>query len=303
MKTVRNSLLATSALFALAIQPALAHRFWIVPSSTVLSGEKPWVTVDAAISNTLFFPDHAAPDLAAFTVTGPKGESVEIQNGNKGKYRTTFDLELAEPGTYRIATVRSSIMVSYEENGETKRERGTEQSLDLATLRTKPGFTMSRTNSRVETFVTAGEPTPLKPSGKGLELVTDKTHPNDLFAGEPVSFILHMDGKPAPKVEVTLVKGDGRYRSEAGEVKVTTDEAGKFEVKFPEAGRYWLNASVGAGGREGGGPPPAGPRPEGAKRPEGEGRGPAGARGPGGPGGAPAGDRATYTAVFEVLPE
>lgn len=313
MKSLRHSLIATAALLTFSLQPASAHRFWILPSSTVLSGENAWVTVDAAISNSLFFPDHAAPDLAAFTVVGPKGESVAIQNGNKGKYRSTFDVELATPGTYRIASVRDSVSVSYEENGETKRERGTEQTLDIAALKTKPGFTMSRNNSRVETFVTAGEPTPIKPTGKGLELVTDKTHPNDLFTGEAVSFILNLDGKPAAKCEVTLIKGDDRYRSEAGEVKVTTDETGRFEVKFPEAGRYWLTASVGAAGRGGpGGGEGSGPRPEGAaprgERPEGGQRGPGagGQRGPGGPGspsGAPSGDRASYTAIFEVLPQ
>lgn len=311
MKFLRLPIAASAAFFALSLQPAFAHRFWIVPSSTVLSGENPWVTVDAAISNSLFFPDHAAPDLSAFSVVSPSGKPVAIQNGSKGKYRSTFDVELNEPGTYRIGTVRDTISVSYEENGETKRERGTEQTLDLAALKTKPGFTMSRNHSRVETFVTSGEPTPIKPTGKGLELVMDKTHPNDLFSGEPVTFFLHLDGKPAAKCEVTFVKGDDRYRSEPGEVKVITDESGKFELNIPEAGRYWLTASAGAAGR--GGPPQGGGesnrpvRAEGAQRVEGGPRAEGGPRGNGGPGGpvsgTPAGDRSSYTATFEVLPQ
>lgn len=37
---------------------AQAHRAWMLPSSTVLSGEDPWVTVDAAVSNDLFYFEH-----------------------------------------------------------------------------------------------------------------------------------------------------------------------------------------------------------------------------------------------------
>src|SRR4051812_47665795 len=32
-----------------------AHRMWLLPSATVFSGTDGWVTVDAAVSNDLFF--------------------------------------------------------------------------------------------------------------------------------------------------------------------------------------------------------------------------------------------------------
>ena len=37
---------------------ANAHRAWMLPSATVLSGDEPWVTVDAAVSNNLFNLEH-----------------------------------------------------------------------------------------------------------------------------------------------------------------------------------------------------------------------------------------------------
>ena len=37
---------------------AQAHRAWMLPSATVLSGEEPWITVDAAVSNDLFYFEH-----------------------------------------------------------------------------------------------------------------------------------------------------------------------------------------------------------------------------------------------------
>jgi hypothetical protein len=244
MKTIHTRLFATSLLLACTLQPAAAHRFWLLPSSTVLSGEKPWVTVDAAISNSLFFPDHRAPALEAISVTGPDGSPVPLQNGSVGKYRTTFDVELTQPGTYSIATVRSTLIATWEDNGETSTWRGDAESFAAQNLKDKPGVRVNRNDSRVETFVTAGEPTTPKPSGKGLELLAGGNHPNDLFSGETVTLLLHGDGKPAANVEVTIVKGDDRYRNEAGETTVTTNEAGEFEFTFPEPGRYWLNATA-----------------------------------------------------------
>lgn len=37
---------------------AHAHRAWMLPSATILSGDAPWVTVDAAVSNDIFYFEH-----------------------------------------------------------------------------------------------------------------------------------------------------------------------------------------------------------------------------------------------------
>jgi uncharacterized GH25 family protein len=143
-------------------------------------------------------------------------------------------------------------------------------------------------NSRVEVFVTAGKPNKkaLEPTGVGLELAPI-THPNDLVVGEPASFQLLKDGKPATNLEVTLIPGGIRYRDQLNEAKLKTDAEGKFTTTFKAPGMYWMNATVGAAGR-----------PSGAGGPGGQGPG-----GPGGPMRMPAGDRASYTATLEVLPQ
>lgn len=273
MKTITKQILGVSALLALIAQPALAHRFWIIPSASVLSGDSQWVTFDAAISNSLFFPDHVAAPLASITVTGPDGSAVEIQNGKEGKVRTTFDIELTKPGSYRVATVREGLAASWKEGEETKRWRGAAKDFAAAGLKGKPELKVFENLSRTETVVTSGAPSAdaLKPTGKGLELVIGKNHPNDLVTGEKASFILHLNGKPAANTKVTLIKGDDRYRDEAGETSVTTDSNGSFEVSFPDAGRYWLNATI--------------ENPEGGEID-----------------GVPFSRRASYTTTFEVLP-
>ncbi|MES2706534.1 MAG: DUF4198 domain-containing protein [Verrucomicrobiota bacterium] len=274
MKTsLSRRLLTASALLALSVSPALAHRFWIIPSTSVLSGDDQWVTFDAAISNNLFFPNHHAAPLAGFTVTGPDGKTVEIQNGKEGQVRTTFDVKLTQPGTYKAATVRETLSAVWTENGEQKRWRGNAATFASEGIKDKPGVKVSQNVSRVETVVTSGEPSleALKPTGKGLELVVDKNHPTDLVKGEKVSFLMHFNGKPAAGLKVTLVKGDDRYRNDTGETSVTTNAEGRFEVTFPETGRFWLNATT-----EG----------EGTKLE-----------------GLPVASRSSYTTTVEVLPE
>ena len=107
----------------------------------------------------------------------------------------------------------------------------------------------------------------LKTTGKGLEL-EPITHPNDLVASEKGRFKLLLDGRPAAGVEVDVVLGGARYRAKGPELKVTTGADGVFEVTWPEAGMYWVEAAV---------------------RGKAEGSAPA--------------QNSTYVATFEVLPD
>jgi len=104
---------------------------------------------------------------------------------------------------------------------------------------------ITQQQSRNETFVTAGKPndTALKPTGEGLELVP-VTHPNDLFAGEPISFKFVLDGKPVPNLEVEVVPGATRYRNKRADTKFTTDKDGVLTMTWTDAGMYWMEASV-----------------------------------------------------------
>jgi uncharacterized GH25 family protein len=223
---------------------AQAHRAFIVPSETVLSATG-WITVDAAISNDLFYFNHAPMRLDNFKVIGPDGAAVAPETVNTGKVRSTFDQNLATSGTYKLAMVNDGLTAQYEgENGERKRWRGSTAMLSEIPANAR-NLQVSQMQTRVETFVTAGKPNDaaLKPTGNGLELVP-VTHPNDLFAGEPATFGFTLDGKPAAKLTVTVVPGASRYRNDQNATELTTDAAGKVSITFPSAGMYWLEAAV-----------------------------------------------------------
>ena len=250
MKTLLRPLCAAAALTAMLAAPmaAQAHRQWMLPSMTVLSGNDPWVTVDAAVSNDLFVFEHVPMRLDGLVITGPDGAAVAHQNAATGKYRSTFDVQLSKPGTYRIASVGDGVMASYKLAGEQKRWRGTVANLATAIPAGATDVRIVHSQRRIETFATVGEPTTeaLTPTGKGLELAA-VTHPSDLFAGETAQFRLLLDGQPAAGVEVTVIRGAGRYRDDPGEMKLTTAADGLLEINWEEPGMYWMEAEVRGG--------------------------------------------------------
>lgn len=237
----------TALLLAAALVPftAEAHRAWLLPSATVLSGNDPWITVDAAISNDLFYFEHMPMQLDGIVVTAPDGTSVAPQNAAKGRYRSTFDVQLAQPGTWKVASVGSGLTARYKLAGEQRRWRGTAEALAREIPAGATDVQVAETTRRIETFVTLGKPTlqAAAASGVGIELVP-VTHPNDLYAGEEASFRLLFDGEPAAGLEVEIVPGGNRYRDRTNELTVTTDAGGLFKVTWPEAGMYWLSAEL-----------------------------------------------------------
>ncbi|MEP6784690.1 MAG: DUF4198 domain-containing protein [Sphingomonadales bacterium] len=225
--------------------PAAAHRLWMLPSTTVVSGEESWVTFDAAASNDIFYPDHQ-PLRAEPEAIAPDGTAAKVENFGVGKFRSTFDLHLTKQGTWKLALVNGGVMGSYKQGGEEKRlPRGTTAD-KIASLIPADAteVKLAETSNRNEVFVTLGAPTNivLKPTGRGLEFVP-VTHPNDLVANEPAIFGFTVDGKPAAGLTVTLVPGGGRYRSAVGEMSLTTDAKGQVTVKWPAPGMYWVNAT------------------------------------------------------------
>jgi len=302
--TFKKRLLAVAAVgVALALpMTASAHRGWMVPSFTNLSGEGAWATIDAAVSNELFHPDHRPMRLDGVQVLAPDGTADKIQNSVTGQLRSVFDVQLSKPGTYKIFTATNSVMASYTENGEVKRFRGSAEDFAKQVPAGAADLKTIKMSSRNETFVTRDKPNTdaLKPTGKGLELVP-VTHPTDVVATEAATFKFVLDGKPAADLEVTFAPGGHRWRATPGEIKLKTGPDGAVKFTLPEPGMYWVNATVRSGetGRGPGGPGGG----------MGGGQGGPGGQGPGGPGGAPQGpaqplagngQSASYTAVIEA---
>jgi uncharacterized GH25 family protein len=242
-RRLKLALIAASvSLFAL---PAQAHRAWLLPSTTVLSGTDAWVTVDAAISNDLFYFEHHPMQLDGLSIEGPDGKTVAPENLSKGRYRSTFDVKLAQPGTYKLMVLNDGVFANYKLDGQNKRWRGKAEDLEKAIPANATDVKISESRGRIESFVSSGKPSTdtLKPTGTGLEMIP-VTHPNNLVAGEKATFRLVLDGQPASGVEVEVVPGGIRYRDKLNDSKAKTDESGTFSITWPGPGFYWMSASV-----------------------------------------------------------
>lgn len=257
-KVLKYTLVATAICLAL---PAQAHRAWLLPSATVLSGEEPWITVDAAVSNDLFYFEHFPLRLAGIgeaaaetetqngrapsplLISAPDGTLVEGLNGKTGRYRTTFDVHLTQKGTYKLAVASGRHMATYTNKGERARWMGELKDLQANLPASVEDLEVTQGNSRMEVFVTSGNlsDSVFQLTGKGLEL-TPITHPNDLYAGETAEFAFSLDGKPAANMKVTIIPGGNRYRDELGEMTMQTDANGRIDITWPSAGMYWLEA-------------------------------------------------------------
>ncbi|MBB4086403.1 DUF4198 domain-containing protein [Sphingomonas carotinifaciens] len=249
---MKRFLLVATALLSIPAAVS-AHRGWLLPSGTIFSGTDSWVTVDAAVSNDLFFFDHQPMRLDAMKVWQPDGTPGQLQNGATGRYRSVFDVKLDKPGTWKIGSENNAVMGSFKVNGEEKRigRRGPPRP-DMPPPLTVADIPANATDVKVteivnrnEIFVTAGAPTTtvFKPTGKGLEL-SPVTHPDELVAGEPAKFRFLVDGKPAANLKVTVIPGGKRYRDSENAMDLTTDAQGLLTVTWPAAGMYWLNATA-----------------------------------------------------------
>jgi uncharacterized GH25 family protein len=269
----RLALLAGATALSLA---AHAHRPWLLPSATLADGNAPTVSVDAAISEDLFEFDSFPLMLDTLRVTAPDGSAVTPDARVEARRRVSFDLKLAQKGTYRIAGVTDTAMASWKVGGETRRWRGAPAALAKEVPADAQDLQVTRQLARAETFVTNETPGPLAAAltNDGLEL-QPLTNPTDLSVGDASRFRVLLDGKPYANADVTLIRGGNRYRYKMGEVALKTDSAGEFSVAWPEAGRWWLG--INHGGRGPGAAAPAS-------------------------GGAPV-RRESYSATFEVLPK
>ena len=274
MSTLNKSLVAL-ALAGMALS-AQAHKPWLLPTSTLVEGKEAWVTIDAAISEGLFDVDHQPLKIDTVVITGPDGAKLEKQNVANGKMRNSFDLKLPKPGTYKIELVSKNVFGSYKNAaGEMKRFRGTEDTLAKDVPADATEVKLTRTDSRLETFVSTGDPdmAVFKTTGVGLEMVP-VTHPNDLRAGEKATWRFLLDGKPAANQGVSLIPGGVRYRGTLGEIRQNTDAKGELTFTLPAAGMYMVSSSWPAAAPQvQGQPPQMAPR------------------------------RASYAATVEILPE
>jgi uncharacterized GH25 family protein len=222
---------------------ASAARAFIVPSNTLVYGTNPVINFDAALGETLFNFDGRTLDISSLIIIAADGSSVKPDSITLGKLRNSFELSANQVGTYKVSLVNEMVMANYKDQGVSKRFRGTAAAFAKEVPANAEELQITESYGRIETYATNRNPSKgaFKLTGKGLEL-DPISHPNDIVDGEPATFRLVLDGKPAAGIAVTLVASGDRYRQQAGEQVFTTDVDGKVKIQWKGPGMYWLEA-------------------------------------------------------------
>ncbi|MCC5880600.1 MAG: DUF4198 domain-containing protein [Idiomarina sp.] len=248
-KMTTAALLSAVVFASLSSTPAHAHRAWILPQVTVVAGDEPMVSLEAAISNDIFVADYRPFNAQSLLAYDHAGQPIDLENVHSGRFRTLADLPLTTPGTYRVVSASAGLNARWVEADGTRggfpgRGQGfDDDALMDAIPEHADNVQISQVSRRIETFITHGAPRfdVIEPTGRGLEM-RYVTHPNDLFSGETAYFQLLIDGEPAAHTNVTLIKDGMRYRNQQQDLTITSNSNGELQIPFAEPGMYWLEA-------------------------------------------------------------
>ena len=219
------------------IAPVFGHQQWILPNFFYTNHEFPWLSLDHTWSDQRFVSERGSGTL--LSIIHPEGWHIGTSSTYVGQTRTVAEIELKEPGTYRIETDRpAEYLTQIEVNGKKRWVKKPKDQL--------PGKKIIQSEHKwfhTTTFVTVRKHTQsvLEATGVPLEIVP-LTHPNKIFVGRPFTLRVLSRGQSVPdqKVEVYSEMDSGHDAMLA----TVTNADGKCELIFPSHGRYLLTAKL-----------------------------------------------------------
>lgn len=212
---------------------AWAHVPYLAPAAAEPIRQR--VSLEAAFADRFFVPE-AKFDQSEFFVLTPRGVRQTPDELVMVTSRTIVDHKLTEAGTYRFSSGERYGAVFHQYQHQGKQHSSRDPHFVLPTGATLTAHFQSVT--RAETYLTTGKPNrqALQPSGQGLEIAFI-SHPNELFAGQPLQLQLLLHGQPLANASAELM-----WTTEADEAATASvgksDPAGKVTLPVARAGRY-----------------------------------------------------------------
>lgn len=225
------------AVLLLIAGPAAAHTGYLKPN-LFNTPQRDHVTVEASFTEEMFIPD-IVMKADDYHVVTPSGAKVQLAAVTYLRDLALFEVDLPEPGTYRVSTgVREGAkrkMALVGGKWEPVRER------EGAPAGARVADAQSITRSDV--YVSKGPVSDraLTPAGAGLEIIP-LSHPNRLDAGAALPVRLLLDGKPVAGAAISLQGSDLPDEEDTKAVAVTTDKDGKATIMLPKEGAFLLLA-------------------------------------------------------------
>ena len=239
LKQVATCILVVT-FFTAVITPIFGHEQQqqqrILPNFFYTNRESPWLGIEHTWDNQRFSEYGLATLL---WIIHPKGWLGRPSSIFVGQTRTVGEIELREPGTYRIETDHPvQYVTEFEVNGK---KRWVGKSKDQ--LPGKKILQSAHRWSQTTTFVTVKKYTKpvLEPTGAFLEIVP-VTHPNKIFVGKPFVVQVLSRGQSVTGQHVhAYSEMDSGHDATLAAV---TDADGECELIFPSPGKYLLTVNL-----------------------------------------------------------
>lgn len=216
-----------------------AHTPYLKPFSFDLSGRNT-VTLDGSFAEHFFVPEVAFAG-SIYKVTTPSGRQVNPDLLNILRSRVVVEHELKDEGTYRFTTGSrlGRVFRTYVLDGKRKRMRDPSKPLPEGA---EP-LDHFQSLTRAEAYVSKGAPTKtaLQPIGKGLEFIA-RTHPNEVYVGEPFNLRAHYDAAPLSNLKVDVYLGADQFSDEKAKWTLRSDAKGNFSFTPQQPGLYLIMA-------------------------------------------------------------
>jgi hypothetical protein len=212
-----------------------AHQKWLSPNFFVSEKGPVWLSFDVTWSDQPFAAEAGVGERPLWVVE-PSGKRAAPPHVFVGKTKSVAEVELTQPGTYRLESVDPvSYWTRIEEDGK---ERWIAKPKNEVT-----GAKITRSDlywSKAVAYVTLGEPTEIPPpdDAEPLAIRTD-SHPNQIRAGQPLELRVLSYGKPLGKAKIKVFSPDSAGHDPEQEIACDENGIAAFEAGSP--GRYLLS--------------------------------------------------------------
>ena len=218
---------------------ATAHQQWLAPNFVFQSGESAWLSFDHTFGDQRFQASSGPGSYYSWWIIGPDGLRRNVPHLFLGKTRTVGEIELTEPGTYRIEAVEDLMpWTLLKVDGKDTWQPGTRADFD--------GFDVERSRvyfNKSVSYVTLGSMSQSLLSGTGDPLeITFAEHPNDLRAGTSFEVRVLTFGEPLSDQEIRIF-AEASKGHDAND-KCSTNSSGVCEFEMASPGRYLLATST-----------------------------------------------------------
>lgn len=224
---------------------AQAHNVWVKPSGNALeASDQQLFSVDVSRSETPFIAayNHGVKNLS---VLAPSGNQASYSAAFSGATKESFEVKLAEHGTYLLQTAPTTVYLSTYKNKAGEEQRGVFAKDELDKI---PGGAKLLDTVEMKiistSYVSLGKDSTIssKLYNNGFALVP-LTHPNKVKVGETFKVQALLNGKPSESDSISVINNN-QYFKQTLIFKPTKLENGIYEVTFSNPGQYLVSAAA-----------------------------------------------------------